>query len=147
MSQRETDQDLVPEPQDEVEERFQNEKQRGSLEAAGRPAESTPARFASCAFPFRFSSLYIFGQGRWLEHRLQGLTNKSVIPWHFASQPTPGSHGATRAVRTPLSSAQHWGPRTSSAEVPQGCGLRAGADRRLAWATSQASNPRMALPS
>lgn len=59
MSQRETDQDLVPEPQDEVEERFQNEKQRGSLEAAGRPADSAPSPLGSPRLSFSvFLSLY-----------------------------------------------------------------------------------------
>ena len=67
VSQRETDQDLVPEPQDEVEERFQNEKQRGSLEASGRPAESTPSPLRSRAFPCRFFlSRYLGGKnGGW----------------------------------------------------------------------------------
>lgn len=102
-----------------MEERFQNEKQRGSLEAAGRPADSAPSPLWSPRLSFSvFLSLY-FGARAGAAAPARGLRQKR-FPLAFRIPTDPRFlRGCPRRADSPQFCSAPGGPRASSAGAPQ----------------------------
>lgn len=120
-----------------MEERFQNEEQRGNLGAAGRPAENTPSPLRSPRLSFlAFLCLY-FGARAGAGAAATGPHRQKRFPLAFRIPTNPGfSRGCPRCPDSPLFRSAPGSQGKLRRGSPEACGVWAGPERILAWAAS-----------